>query len=181
MRLEELLSKKSSTIRKIWLRSILETYPDDSQRFLKEQKDRFANPVRHTFFEEIGNLLNELVEDLNTKKITPILDRIIRIRAVQDFTPSQAVSFIFLLKKVVRNTFKKEIQEEGLLENLLSFESKIDELALMGFDIYMKRKEKLYELRANEAKNQVSGLLERMGLVSEISKWAPDHQGEKFI
>ena len=56
----------------------------------------------------------------------------------------------------------------------MDFETKIDELALLAFDIYMTHKKKLYEIRANQAKNQVSKLLERAGLVCEIPPWDPD-------
>jgi len=45
MKLEDLLKQKASHIQKRWLALIIDTYPADSQRFLREQKDRFANPV----------------------------------------------------------------------------------------------------------------------------------------
>ena len=53
-------------------------------------------------------------------------------------------------------------------------ESRIDDLALLAFDIYMKCREKLYDIRANEAKNQVSRLLQRAGMLSEIPDKKPD-------
>ena len=56
----------------------------------------------------------------------------------------------------------------------MDFETKIDELALLAFDIYMTHKKKLYEIRANQAKNQVSKLLKRAGLICEIPPWNPD-------
>ena len=40
--------------------------------------------------------------------------------------------------------------------------------------IYVTHKKKLYEIRANQAKNQVSKLLERAGLICEIPAWDPD-------
>ncbi len=56
MKLEDLLKQKAEPIRKRWLGLIIETYPADSQRFLREQKDRFANPV--------GTTLSRAVEAL---------------------------------------------------------------------------------------------------------------------
>jgi hypothetical protein len=47
-------------------------------------------------------------------------------------------------------------------------------LVLLAFDIYVTHKKKLYEIRANQAKNQVSKLLERAGLICEIPPWNPD-------
>lgn len=173
MKLEKLLSEKGSAIKDRWLRLILETYPADAQRFLKKQKDPFANPVRHTLTKEIENIYRELLHGIDRERVSPFLDEIIRIRAVQNFSPSQAMAFIFLLKKAIREALKKEIREHRLSDELLVFDSRIDELALIAFDIYMKRREKIYELKAKEARNQVSRLLQRAGLIAEIPEWQP--------
>jgi hypothetical protein len=98
----------------------------------------------------------------------PLLDSIIRIRAIQNFSPSQATSFIFSLKDVVRETLKKEDPESKHFKELLLFESKIDELGMMAFDIYMKCREKIYELKANEMKNRTFKAFKRAGLVREM-------------
>ena len=100
MNVEKFLYEKKSTILKKWLDQILDTYPDDAKRFLKEQKDPFANPVGNTISREIQHLYDEFLKGIDPEKMSPILDRIIRIRAIQDFSPSQAVSFIFILKGI---------------------------------------------------------------------------------
>ena len=174
MKLEKLLSEKRSDILKKWLQMILETYPGDAQRFLKEQKDPFANPVRYAFQKEMEQVFHELMGSIDPERAVPFLDKIICIRAVQDFTASQAVSFVFFLKRAIRELLEEEIREKGLMDDLSVVEARIDELALLSFDIYMRRKEKLYQLRANEAKTRVSGLLKRAGLVCEIPEWQPD-------
>ena len=173
MKLEKLLSEKGPAILDRWLKLILESYPADTQRFLKKQKDPFANPVRHTISREIENIYKELLQGLDREKVSPFLDRIIRIRAVQDFPPSQALDFIFLLKKVIREALGKEVGEHQLSDDLLVLESKIDDLALIAFDVYMACREKLYSLSANEARNQVYRLLQKKGLMAEIPEWEP--------
>ena len=174
MKLEKLLSEKGPTVLDKWLQLILETYPADTQRFLKKQKDQFANPVRDTISKEIEDIYKELLQGVDRERVSPCLDRIIRIRAVQDFSPSQAISIVFLLKKAIREELEKEIRKNRLSDELFIIESRIDDLALLAFDIYMKRREKLYEIRANQAKNQVSKLLERAGLTCKIPEWQPD-------
>lgn len=174
MNLENFLLQNRSIILKTWLDLILASYPSDTQRFLKNRKDRFANPVGYTILKETENLFDELIRDkkVDTDRISPILDKIIRIRATQDFTPSQAIAFVFLLKRAIRENVNKEISENSLFfQELLRFESKIDDMAILAFDIYMKCREKLYEITANHAKNQVSGLLRRMGLTCELPEW----------
>ncbi|MDP6180163.1 MAG: RsbRD N-terminal domain-containing protein, partial [Desulfatiglandales bacterium] len=110
MKLEKLLLQKKSAILDRWLQLILETYPADAQRFLKKQKDRFANPVRYTIAGETENLYKQLLQSVEAKSesLSASLDKIFRIRAVQDFCPSQAVAFIFLLKKVIKEELESE-------------------------------------------------------------------------
>jgi len=173
MKLEKLLSQKGPAILDKWLKSILESYPADTQRFLKKQKDPFANPIRNTISKEIENIYKELLKGVERERVSPFLDRIIRIRAVQDFSPSQAIAFVFLLKRVIREALDKEIREHQLSEDLLVLESKIDDLGLMAFDVYMGCREKLYSLSAKEARNQVYRLLHKKGLLAEIPEWQP--------
>ncbi|MBU2498343.1 MAG: RsbRD N-terminal domain-containing protein [Proteobacteria bacterium] len=171
MSLETILAQKGTKIVNRWLALILETYPADAQRFLKKQKDHFANPVGTTLNNELEHIYKELLQGVAPERLSLFLDRIIRIRAVQDFTPSQAISFIFRLKNIIREEAGKEIREQELLNDFMLFESRLDEAALLAFDIYMKCKEKIYEIKANESKNQVSRLLLKAGLTCEIPSW----------
>jgi hypothetical protein len=173
MKLEKLLSEKGPAILDKWLKLILESYPADTQRFLKKQKDPFANPVRHTISKEIANIYKELLKGVDPERVSPFLERIIKIRAVQDFSPSQATAFVFLLKQVIRDVLGKEIPEHQLSADVLTLESQIDELALVAFDVYMRCREKIYALSANEARNQVYRLLQKKGLLAEIPEWEP--------
>jgi hypothetical protein len=172
MKLEHLLSENRAEIVDRWSTLILETYPIDAQRFLKKQKDPFANPVGTTLRKQIQKLYGLLLGEIDPQELAPTLDGIVRIRAVQDFNPSQAVVFVFLLKKVVREKLEKEIKDHRLGDDLQVFEAKLDEVALLAFDIYVKCKEKLYEIRAMEAKSQVSRLLKRAGLICDIPTWS---------
>ena len=58
----------------------------------------------------------------------------------------------------------KELRSGDLAGELLEWESRIDGVGLMGFDVYTKRREKLHEIRVTEIKNRVSGLMRRTGL-----------------
>ena len=176
MKLEDFLQQKAPYIRKRWLNLIIETYPTDSQRFFREQKDPFANPVGTTVSREVDSLYHELLHGMDPERLNSSLDAIVRIRAVQDFSPAKAMSFIFLLKKVLREELDRKIKESpAAFEELLTLESRLDEMALRGFDLYVKCREKIYEVRAKEAKNQVSRLLQRAGLLCEI----PSRDSEK--
>ncbi|NOZ25869.1 MAG: hypothetical protein GXO94_07280 [Nitrospirae bacterium] len=168
MELKDLLREKRSLILKKWFDLILETYPSETSSFLKKHKNQFSNPVGHTISEGIEGLFEGLLEESGTDKISPFLDNIIRVRAIQEFTPSEAIGFIFLLKKVIREALQREIREHQLHDELLSFDSRIDDLVRTSFDIYMKCREQIYEIRANEVKKMTFRLLQRANLVKEI-------------
>jgi hypothetical protein len=104
---------------------------------------------------------------MDLQVINAYLDPIIRIRAVQNFSPSQATSFILSLKKALRVSLAKELRDIRYAAEFFEFESKIDQLSLMAFDIYMQCKEKIYQIGANETRNRTLKAFERAGLISE--------------
>jgi len=182
MKLEDLLKQKGPHLRKRWLDLIIETYPADSHRFFKEQKDRFANPVGSTLSREVEILYHELLHGMDPERLDSSLDAIARIRAIQEFTPAKAMGFIFLLKKVLREEFDQEIKESpAAFQEMLTLESRLDEMALRGFDLYMKCREQVYEIRAREAKALVSRLLQKAGLLCEIPSWDSDPKKDDIV
>ncbi len=168
MSLEVLLAQRKNEIIKAWFDRVVETYPADTSTFLKSQKDPFANPVGSTTLQSLKSLYGELLKGLDEKAVIPLLDPIIRIRAIQDFTPSQAVGFIFSLKKAVRHILNKELDRNRFENELRLFEEQIDALSLIAFDLYMVCREKIYQLQANEVKNRTFKAFERAGLIREI-------------
>ena len=175
MKLKDLLKKRKSAIVKHWFNLVVNSYPSDTSRFLIKQKDPFANPVGNTVSHNLGPLFDELIMDMDPDTITNFLDPIIRIRAVQViFSPSQAVAFIFSLKEAVRKNLEKELLDNKILNELLVFESRIDELGLMGFEIFVKCREKVYALKATGERERVYRAFKRAGLVSEIPEGKPD-------
>jgi hypothetical protein len=165
--LEKIIAQKKSVIIKNWFNLTAQTYAPDTAEFLKSNKDQFANPVGGTTLIGLKGLLNELIQSMNPETVTSHLDPIIRIRAAQNFTPSQATAFILSLKKVLREILTKELCDSSFAAELIAFESKIDQLCLMAFDIYMQCREKIYQISANETRNRTFRAFERAGLISE--------------
>ena len=149
------MSRKRPSIVEKWFDRILDTYPEDTSKFLKREKDPFANPVRHSILQGIEGVYDELLEEgERPEALNTFLDNVIRIRSVQDFSPSQALAFIYHLKTVIRDVLGKEIREGHLYDQLFYMESRVDALALRAFDVYMGCREEIYELRVNEVKRQ---------------------------
>ncbi|MFH1146155.1 MAG: RsbRD N-terminal domain-containing protein [Pseudomonadota bacterium] len=169
MKVENLLVEKRSAILEKWVDLILETYPAETAKFLKDQKNRFANPVGYTISQEVDHLFDQLIKN-DFEEASRFLENVVRIRAIQNFTPTQAISFIFTLKDVVRHEIGKEIAGKGIIDELLAFESRIDKLAMMAFDIYMKCYEKIYEIRSTELRNRTYRLLKRANVLHELDE-----------
>jgi len=169
MSLREILFAKRSNIIGQWFDEILSSYPSDTAKFLKSQKDPFNNPVGSTIKQGIEGLFDQLMENLPIYEMSPFLDNIIRIRAVQDFTPSQAVSFIFGLKDVLRKELGEEIKN-GLSQEYMDIEKRIDDLALLSFDLFMQCREKIYDLKAKEVKDMTFRLLERAKIICGVQE-----------
>jgi hypothetical protein len=167
MNLEKLITDRKSAILGRWFDLSIASYPEETAHFLKSKKNRFANPVGYILSQELTPILDGLLQGVESQTLRPFLDNIIRIRAVQDFSPSQALSFVFSLKEVIRQDLDEEIRENRLEKPLLELESRIDALALLAFDLFMQCREKIYDLKANEMKNRTVRLLKRAKLVAE--------------
>lgn len=160
MNLRDILAEKKPEIISRWADSVIETYPADTANFLKSQKDRFANPVGHAVAAGLSGIFDVLLS--GNGEAGPFLDDIIRVRAVQDFSPSGAVSFVFGLKEILRKTVS-EAEASGPYDmgELAAIESSIDEMALKAFDIFVACRERLYEVKANELRRMTFRLIER--------------------
>jgi len=166
MTLKDLLHSRRAAIQKRWLEKTLETYAPDASAFFEGQKDQFANPVGQALRAGTQIMVDCLLDDMDAEKICSALDEIVKIRSIQDFTPAQAVSFVFSLRSVIREELKGELDAARLVE-LAQFEARIDQLALFAFDVYVKCRERLYEIRVSEVKRSVSGLMRRLNREEE--------------
>lgn len=174
MGLAELLEKHKRAIVNKWFDAVVHTYPADTARFLKSQKDPFANPVGRTTFKGLDGTYDQLRGEMHTETLAATLDPIIRIRAIQDFTPSQAAGFVFLLKNIIRETVGDQLREKEGLEELTALDARVDTIGLLAFDIYMRCREKVLQLKANEIRNRVFSAFHRAGLVADTPEDGPE-------
>ncbi len=155
MKLKDLLWRKRSTILTQWFEEVLAAYPAVGKNFFRDKKSRFENPVGSTIRESLEGLYGELLRGWEEERILPFLDALIRLRAVQQLSPSQAVSFLPSLKKIVRLELAREAGCQHLLEEFQDFAAEVDRLTLLSFDLYMSCREKVHEMKIKELKNSV--------------------------
>ena len=118
----------------------------------------------------LQNFMLVLVENRDLAEVSKPLEDIIKIRAVQEFAPSQAVSFVYQFKNIVRQELAKEKNVDEILASLAPLEARIDKVALMAFDFYMNCRERLHQIRVNEVLSGRSALTDGTKCISAMLK-----------
>ena len=145
-----------------WFKATINTYPAHTAKFLGKESDRFDNPVGAVTHETIEDVFTHILEDFTLDSLEKKIDPVIRIRAVQAFTASEAVGFVFDLKKI----------GESLLDESLhkAFDRIVDQIALASFNAYLHCKQEIFLLKATESKRRIHKAFERAGLVAELTE-----------
>ncbi len=168
MTLKDVLKEKKPAIVQKWFDAALANYHKDAQGLLRKTKAQFTNPVGFDLAQGLDGLFDALLQGMISDNVSTFLDAIVRIRAVQDFAPSEALAFLLRIKQIAREELGPEqLAEAGTAEALASFDSAVDDLALYAFDLYMRCREKIYDLKAQEARNLTYRLLQKAQALGE--------------
>ncbi len=151
MELLDTLKNKKKDIVSIWVDRTLDSYI--SSGFFKKSRDMFANPVGANIRQGLNSLYDLLIAGAAQEEMAEPLDQVIRIRAVQEFTPAQAVAPILEIKWVVKQVLSADKETKPLLVELDSFDCDVDRAALAAFDMYTACREQLYKNRLREFKS----------------------------
>ena len=160
--LGDLLERRKDTIVERWVDEVLSAYPADGAALLRQQRDPFANPLGHGVREGSRGIFGYILGGMSEESLREHLDQILRIRAVQELTPSQAVSFVFSLRLIVREVIPEAEAETRHRDELMALDRTIDQVAMAAFDLYTARREELNRIRINEVKRQVAWVFYRM-------------------
>lgn len=164
MGLEKSLGSKREDITSRWFDYVVKTYSADSAHFIHNTKDPMSNPVGSNIKTSLIQVFDALIDGKDRSEIIPLLDPPIRIRAVQEFSPSQAVSFVLYLKTIVREVLGNDLKDK----DLQVFDQKVDGLLLIAFDIYMGCREQIFKYRAEFVKSRTLKLLEKADILCEV-------------
>lgn len=166
MALRQLLTAHRPAIVERWRDEVLATYPADGASFFRAERDEFRNPVGNAVLRSLEVLFDHLAGTVDEQAACRALDDLVRIRAVQGFTPARALGFLLAVKAIVRDELKESSGAEAG-GGLTRFEARVDELLLRAFDTFVTCREKVFSLRVQEARAQVFSLLRQAGLVVE--------------
>lgn len=161
MKAKEILGKQRKELVSQWTEAVFSTYPFETTGFLRTKTDPFTNPVAH-MTRQAANVLFDAIagEEVDAEETKKSLERFIRLRAVQKFVPAKNLAVIYLMKPILREKILPEMLENGLIEDYLEIESRLDTLALLAFDMFVEARETLAESRIKEIRNQHAQLAE---------------------
>jgi hypothetical protein len=148
-------------VAELWLQRVLREYPQETVQFLATEQDPFRNPAGRTLRQALATLLDELLLGMDPGRITPALDSMMQLKAVQGGSPSSALKFLFQLKEILRAHCHNADLE------LLS--SRIDEMALKAIDLFVQYRERTCQARTNEARRRVFVLERRLAPETQMA------------
>ena len=141
--------ENNQAIAEQWLVRILRPYPDQGAQFFSASCDPLSNPVGHLYRESSQILVDELLGQMDAERVTSAIRCIVELRAVLELPPSVALAFLFELK---------EILDDRGLASLDMYYRRIDEIALIAFETYVRCRERICEARIHEVQRSVSAL-----------------------
>jgi len=145
-------SEDQRALAREWLEAAIAAYPPSAAEFLLRERSPFRNPLGHALREHLPAVLDALVGSADEATLATALEPIMRIGAVQDAPASESVRLLFLLKPILRARWTRG--EEALR----MVEARIDAAALAAFDLFVACREKIYAIKADEARRRVAHL-----------------------
>lgn len=114
MSTEDIISARRDAAIQKWTEAVFAMYPFETTGFIRTQRDQFANPVGHAT-RAAGEQIYDAVtgRDVDMEKVHASVAALIRIRAVQDLKPEQAVGVLYLYKSVLRELLLADMLAAG--------------------------------------------------------------------
>ena len=167
MKLQELLIKNRTSLIADWEDVILGEYAPETFRIFKKQKNKFANPVGHKVSQGVAELFDVICDESDEEVDTPALNEMLKVRALQPITASEALAFLFDIKMLVEKICQKQGMDT-LYEEFLAFCARVDATAIAMFDIFTNCRQRVFQVRLNEYKTGRSIITDNVMCSSQI-------------
>ena len=156
----EKLSENRERILSLWQAAVLPQRQGLS--LAASSRTRFTAPVDYLLKTAATALFDWLISEEGSAKARASLQEICKLKAVQVFNPSEALSFILDLKGIIRLVLGDDnLTNSPALTNssaltgfpnneLNELDKRIDQLMLLAFDEYSDYREQIMEIRSDE-------------------------------
>lgn len=138
--MQELLKKNKDLILRKWI-----AY-GEGPSLSKREPHPLLNPASHIIHTEWQEFYESLSD--GNELCAAMLQETIRLKAIQQQSPSEALSFIHELRNLIRQT-------TGNAEGMKELEVKLDKVLMESFDLYMKNRELIFKLKMEEYKRSL--------------------------
>jgi len=145
---------------KRWLDVTFAVYPKATMTLLNSGQDRFCNPVGETIRAGLSELLDEIVGPEDCAEMPAALDRIVRIRSVQELAVADALRFLVDLKPILAE-FESRLATIPRRPDHATLCRRIDRLTLAAFERYLACREQMFRIQANEDRARNAKLITR--------------------
>ena len=162
--LKKQLTKRKAAIVDACLDRAVQAYSTETAALLRRERDPFANPVGHALSAGIRGLVDGLLSDADAAELGLCVEPILKIRSVQDLPPSRALAFVLVPREVIREQLGDAVRLPGNVEEWEELEGRIDQLALLAFDLFTRWREQVHEIRVRDLNRHVSEHFRRLEL-----------------
>ena len=131
-----------SEILEKWIEKLANSHPQNAATLRAPKPDPFRNPVGYAIRMSLEQIWEQLQGGMDRDAIDSALDTVLRIRTVQDISPSEAVGFVIPLRWILR-------QAPGTFD-LALLENRIDQLMQAAFDKYTQCRDQLRAVHLHE-------------------------------
>jgi hypothetical protein len=156
------LALREEDIARQWLERICADYPPEAAAFIAAQTDPFANPLGDRLrsaaraFARVLIAPNPLPEEEDN--LAAALEELMRVRALQAFTPEKALGVFFDMKEILRAALAAVSGWETAAGELRKLDARVDRTVLTAFGQYSRCRETLSAIRENEIRRRQTRL-----------------------
>ena len=147
-----------------WVADILASYPAEAAALFSREQDPFANPVGRCVRAGAQAIVAALCDGMDPEAVRSGVREIVQVRAVQQFSPAQAVGFVFQLRPLLLEALRAEggAGAEVTVEELAALDAAVDAVALAAFDVFTECREQVSRLRVEEQKRRVAWIVDHL-------------------
>jgi hypothetical protein len=145
-----------------WQQAVIDSYPEGAGKFLSVNKSQFGNPIGFALQQDLPKIFDELSGSMNQEVLSSSIENIIKLRAVQEFTPSEAIGFINLLKVIIISEVQSMMTDKTFADSYFQFDKNIEIANGIAFEKYLEMKLKLSEIKINEIRNRNQKMVDRL-------------------
>ena len=166
MSTEDIISARRDMAIQKWTEAVFATYPFETTGFIRTQRDQFANPVGYAPRVAAEAIYDAVTgKDVDMENVHAAVAGLIRVRAVQDLKPEQAIGVLYLYKPVLRELLLTDMLAAGDFQAFLDMGDRLDSLCLLAFNLYLADREQVYAERVAQQRREGS----------QIRRWAARH------